>query len=133
MRRLLTAGGAVVVLLAIIVAVFIARSGTSAGSVTLDALGTAPRVGEDAGFSVRFTNGSGQAVTNPQYHTVVRVGEDDWTCQGYRDPASGDDVMGNDPETHPLTIPAREAVQVTIYCRIPDDVSLDSAQVLLRP
>ena len=133
MRRLLMAGGAIVVLLAIIAWGYVTMSGSRGGSVTLEAVGPAPRQGDDAGYTVRYTNASGSAVNNPQFQTVIRTGEQDWTCQGYQDPTTDDDVLGTDPETQPLTIPANQDLQVTIYCRIPADVSLESAQVLQRP
>lgn len=133
MRRVLMAGGAIVVLLAIIAWSVVARSGSDGSAVTVEAIGPAPRVGDDAGYTVRYTNPSGQAVTNPQFRTVLRLGEQDWTCQGYHDPATGNDVLGTDAETQPLSLPARQDLQVTIYCRIPADVALDSAQILQRP
>jgi hypothetical protein len=96
-------------------------------------VGPAARAGDDAGYTVRYTNASSQAVTNPQFRTVIRIGEQDWMCQGYQDPTSGNDLVGTAAETTPLTIPANQDLQVTIYCRIPADVTLDSAQVIQRP
>lgn len=132
MRRLLM-GGAIVVLLAIIVLGYVAKSGSQGGSVTVEGVGPAPRVGDDAGYTVRYTNAANQAATNPQFHTVLREGEQDFLCYGYQDPTTGDDVVGNDAESRPLTIPARQGLQAIIYCKIPADVSLDSVQVIQRP
>jgi hypothetical protein len=82
---------------------------------------------------VRYSNPSAQAATNPQFHTVIRVGEQDFLCYGYQDPTDNSDVQGTAAETRPLTIPAKQDLQATIYCKIPEDVSLTSAQVLQRP
>ncbi len=119
--------------LAIIVLGYVARSGSPAGSLTVEGIGPAPRVGDYAGYTVRYTNASAQAATNPQFQTVIRVGEQDFMCYGYQDPTNNADVQGTDAETHPLTIPAKQVLQVNIYCKIPEDVSLTSAQVLQRP
>lgn len=133
MRRTLMAGGAVVVLLAIIVWGYVARSGSSQGSLTVVGVGPAARAGDEAGYTVRYTNASGQDVTNPQFHTVIRVGEQDFLCYGYQDPTSGDDIQGPDAESHPLAIPAQQDLEAVIFCKIPEDVSLDAAQVMQRP
>lgn len=133
MRRMLLAGAAIVVLLAIIVWGFVARSGSQGGSLTVVGVGAAPRSGDDAGYTVRYTNPSSQAATNPQFHTVIRVGEQDFLCYGYQDPTSGDDIQSSDAESHPLTIPAKQDLQAVIYCKIPADQSLDAAQVIQRP
>lgn len=133
MRRTLLAGGAIVVLLAILVWGYVARSGSPQGTLTVAGVGAAPRAGDDAGYTVRYTNASGQVITNPQFHTVLRVGEQDFLCYGYQDPTSGDDIQGADAEAHPLTIPANANLQAVIYCKIPADVSLGSAQVIQRP
>lgn len=133
MRRMLLAGGAIVVLLAIIVWGYVAMSGSPQGSLTVAGVGAAPRAGDDAGYTVRYTNAAGQAATNPQFHTVIRVGEQDFLCYGYQDPTSGDDIQGSAAESHPLTIPAKQDLQAVIYCKIPADVSLTSAQVIQRP
>ena len=133
MRRMLMAGGAIVVLIGVIVWGYVAMSGNPGGSVTVEGIGAAPRSGDDAGYTVRYANPSGQAATNPQFHTVIRVGEQDFLCYGYQDPASGDDVQGSDAESHPLTIPAKQNLQAVIYCKIPADQSLDAAKVIQRP
>jgi hypothetical protein len=133
MRRMLMAGGAIVVLLAIIVWGYVAMSGSQQDSLTVAGVGPAPRAGDDAGYTVRYTNASAQAATNPQFHTVIRVGEQDFLCYGYQDPTSGDDIQEKDAEAQPLTIPAKQDLQAVIYCKIPEDVSLDSAQVIQRP
>jgi hypothetical protein len=127
------AGGAIVVLLAIIIWGYVAMSGSQQGSLTVEGIGTAPRVGDDAGYTVRYTNASTQAATNPQFHTVIRVGEQDFLCYGYQDSETGGPVLQKDAETHPLTVPAKQDLQATVYCKIPADVSLTSAQVLQRP
>ncbi len=119
--------------LAIIVWGYMAMSGSQQGSLTVEGVGPAPRAGDDAGYTVRYTNASAQAATNPQFHTVIRVGEQDFLCYGYQDPTNNADVQGTDAETHPLTIPPKQDLQATIYCKIPEDVSLTSAQVLQRP
>ena len=121
------------VLLAIIVWGYMAMSGTRAGTLTLDAIGPAARVGDDAGYTVRYTNTASQQATNPQFQTVIRTGEQDWMCQGYLDPATGNAVLGKDAEARPLMIPPKQDLQATIYCRIPADVSLSSAEVMQRP
>ena len=133
MRRMLISGGAIVVLLAIIVWGYMAMSGSQGGSVSVEGIGPAPRAGDDAGYTVRYTNASAQAATNPQFHTVIREGEQDFLCYGYHDPSTNADIQATDAETHPLTIPAKQDLQVTIYCKIPASVALDSAQVLQRP
>jgi hypothetical protein len=132
MRRLLVAGAAIV-LLAIVAVGYVSMSGSRGGSITVAGVGAAPRSGDDAGYTVRYTNASGQAVTNPQFHTVIRVGEQDFLCYGYQDPATGDALLSADAESHPLTVPANQDLQAVIYCKIPADVALDSAQVLQRP
>ena len=133
MRRLLMAGGAIVLLLAIVVWGYVSMSGSRGGSITVAGVGSAPRVGDDAGYTVRYTNASDQAVTNPEFQTVIRMGEQDFLCYGYQDPATGDNLVGSAAESRPLTIPARQDLQVIIYCKIPADFSLESAQVLQRP
>jgi hypothetical protein len=127
------AGGAVVVLLAIVVWGYVSTKNSSGGMVTVEGIGPAARSGADAGYSVRYTNPSDQPVTNPQFHTVIRVGEQDFLCYGYQEPSTGDELMNADAESHPLTIPGKQDLQVIIYCKIPDNVSLDTAQVLQRP
>ena len=133
MRRELVLGGALVVLLAIVVWGYVARSGSRGGAVTVEAVGEAPRSGDDAGYTVSYTNGGTQEASNPQFQTVIRTGEQDWMCQGYQDLATGDAVLNKDAEARPLVIPAGQNLQATIYCRIPADVSLASAEVLQRP
>lgn len=133
MRRLIVVGAAIVVLLAIVVWVYMSMSSSTGGSLAVAGVGTAPRSGNDAGYTVRYTNSSGQAVSNPQFHTVIRVGDQDFLCYGYQDPTTGDTLLSADAESRPLTIPASQELQATIYCKIPADVSLDSAQVLQRP
>lgn len=120
-------------LLAIIVRGYAAMSGSQPGSLTVEGIGAAPRSGDDAGYTVRYANASGQAATNPQFHTVIRIGEQDFLCYGYQDPASGDNIQRSDAEAHPLIIPAKQDLQAIIYCKIPENVSLDSAQVIQRP
>ena len=120
-------------LLAIVVRGYVNMSGNRGGSVTVAAVGPAPRVGDDAGYTVRYTNPSDQAVTNPQFQTVIRMGEQDFLCYGYQDPTTGDALVSSQAESQPLTIPAKQDLQVVIYCKIPADVVLDSAQVLQRP
>lgn len=133
MRRVLTLGG-VVVLLAVVVWGYVAMSGSRGGSaVTVEGVGEAARAGDDAGYTVRYANAGGQPATNPQFHTVIRVGEQDFMCQGYQDPASGQNIQGSAAEKTPLSIPANGDLQVTIYCRIPANASLTAAQVLQRP
>ena len=120
-------------LLAVVVVGYVSMSGNRAGSISVAGVGPAPRVGDDAGYTVRYTNASDQPASNPQFHTVIRIGEQDFLCYGYQDPATGDDLLNNDAESNPLSIPAKQDLQVTIYCKIPPDVSLESAQVLQRP
>lgn len=120
-------------LLAIVVWGYVSMSGGGGGTITVAGVGSAPRVGDDAGYTVRYTNATDQAVTNPEFQTVIRIGEQDFLCYGYQDPATGDDLVDTAAESHPLTIPAKQDLQVIIYCKIPADVALDSAQVLQRP
>jgi uncharacterized repeat protein (TIGR01451 family) len=133
MRREVMLGGAVVVLLAIAAWGYVTMTSSRSGSVTVAAVGEAPRSGDDAGYTVRYTNAGSHDVTNPQFQTVLRAGEQDWMCQGYQDPSTGDAVLGKDAEAHPLTIPAGQTLDATIYCRIPADVALTSPEVLQRP
>lgn len=133
MRREFMLGGAAIVLLAVVVWGYVAMSGSRGGSVTVEAVAEAPRSGDDAGYTVRYTNAGSQEVTNPQFQTVIRTGEQDWMCQGYQDSATSDAVLEKDAEARPLAIPAGQSLQVTIYCRIPADISLEAAQVLQRP
>jgi hypothetical protein len=133
MRRLVMVGAAIIVLLVIVVWGFTSMSGSRGETIAVAGVGPAPRSGDDAGYTVRYTNSSDQAVTNPQFQTVIRVGEQDFLCYGYQDPTTGDDLLSAEAESRPLTIPARQDMQATIYCKIPADVSLESVQVLQRP
>lgn len=133
MRRTLLLGGAGALLLALTGCGGVSLSGDDGGSLTVAGIETAPRSGDYAGYTVRYTNSTDQAVSNPQFHTVIRVGGQNFLCYGYQDAATQEAVLRDDAESHPLTIPAKQELQTTIYCKIPADFPVDGAQVLQRP
>jgi hypothetical protein len=144
MPRLLAIGGGLLLLMGIVAAVAVAlgvgRSASPApvpsaqpgGGLALSYLGAGERSTEFTGFNVHFTNGTGEAVTNPQTRVLVNLQDREWRCQGYVDPSSGAVVFEvADVSAHPLVIPAGQEVTVQVLCRVPD-VRLDAAQVRLQ-
>jgi hypothetical protein len=100
--------------------------------LTLEYSGPGPRSGSYAGFAVRIGNTKDSDATNPQTELVVKLGGEDWACQGYYDPVTGEPRTGVfDVVGQPLVVSAGEQVDVTILCRIPD-APLDTAQLQFR-
>ncbi|MFT4039993.1 MAG: hypothetical protein QM692_17575 [Thermomicrobiales bacterium] len=133
MRRMLVLAGSLALLLAATGCGSADLSGDAGGSLAVAGIGPAPRADDEAGYTVKYTNSTDQAVTNPQFHTVIRQGGLDFLCYGYQDPATNETLLQTDAEAHPLTIPAGQDLQVTIYCKIPADFALDSPEVIQRP
>jgi len=143
MPRLLAVGGAILLVLGIIAAVAVTlglgRSGSppppstaTTGGLQVAYQGPGQHSQLYSGFTVQFTNGTTETVTNPQTRVLVNLQDRGWRCQGYIDPASGTVVWEvADVSTHPLLIPAGQQVAVEILCRVPD-VPLDTAQVRLQ-
>ena len=144
MPRMLAIGGGLLLILGIIAAVAVTlgvgRSGSTSsapaaqpqGGFTLSYLGPGEHSERYSSFTVHFTNGTGESVTNPQTRVLVNLQDREWRCQGYIDPNSGSVVFEvADVSSHPLVIPPGQEVTVQILCRVPD-VSLDSAQVSLQ-
>jgi hypothetical protein len=144
MPRMLAVGGGLLLVLGIIAAVAVTlgvgRSGSSPsappaqpeGGLTLSYVGPGERSAGYTSFNVHFTNGTPDAVTNPQTRVLVNLQNREWRCQGYTDPSSGAVVFEvADVSSHPLVIPPGQEVTVQILCRVPD-APLDSAQVRLQ-
>ena len=144
MPRMLAVGGGLLLIFGIIAAIAVTlgvgRSGSTssapaaqpAGGFTLSYLGPGEHSERYSSFTVHFTNGTGDTVTNPQTRVLVNLQDREWRCQGYIDPSSGSVVFEvADVSSHPLVIPPGQEVTVQILCRVPD-VPLDSAQVRLQ-
>jgi hypothetical protein len=144
MPRLLAVGGGLLLVLGIIAAIAVTlgvgRSGSappaspsqSGGGLTLSYLGPGERSASFTSFTVHFTNGTSDDVTNPQTRILVKLQDREWRCQGYIDPSSGAmEFEPADVSTHPLVIPAGQEMTVQVLCRVPD-APLDSAQVRLQ-
>src|SRR4051794_34611308 len=144
MARVLAVGAGLLLVLGIIAAVAVAlgvgRSQPSlsaqtpqpVGGFTLSYRGPGERSANYSSFTVSFTNGTSDAVTNPQTRVLVKLQDREWRCQGYIDPSSGAVVFEvADVTAHPLTIPPGQEITVQVLCRVPD-VPLDSAQVRLQ-
>jgi hypothetical protein len=144
MPRLLAIGGGLLLVMGIIAAIAVAlgvgRSASPApapsaqagGGLALSYLGAGERSTDYTSFIVQFTNGTGDAVTNPQTRVLVNLKDREWRCQGYIDPSSGAVVFDvADVSAHPLVIPAGQEIMVQTLCRVPD-VPLDAAQLRLQ-
>src|SRR5215216_2341666 len=144
MTRLLAIGGGLLLVVGIIAAVAvtlgIGRSGAPpaaqpsqpAGGLTLSYVGPGERSERYTSFTVRFTNGTSDAATNPQTRVLVNLQNREWRCQGYIDPSSRAVVFEPaDVSAHPLVIPAGQETTVQVLCRVPD-APLESAQVRLQ-
>jgi hypothetical protein len=143
MPRLLAVGGAILLVLGIIAAVAVTlglgrspsappTSAATTGGLQVAYQGSGQHTEAYRGFTVEFTNGTTDPVTNPQTRVLVNLQNREWRCQGYTDPASGAVVWEvADVSNHPLLIPAGQQVTVEILCRVPD-VPLDSAQIRLQ-
>lgn len=133
MRRMFLLGGAFTLLLAATGCGSADLSGGNGGALTVAGIGPAPRADDEAGYTVRYTNATADAVSNPQFRTVIRQGGLDFPCYGYLDAATNQALLNSDAEAHPLTIPAGQDLEVTIYCKVPADHALDGAEVVQRP
>jgi len=144
MPRLIAVGGGILLVLGIIAAIAVtlgvgrlgsppsAQPTQPSGGLTVSYSGPATRSANYTSFTVHFTNGTPDGVTNPQTRVLVNLQDRQWRCQGYTDPSSGAVVFDvADVSAHPLVIPPGQEVTVQILCRVPD-VPLDSAQVRLQ-
>jgi hypothetical protein len=126
-------GYGIVVLVAIIIALLVAVVGRTVltREITMEYLQLGSRADDYAGFDVRFTNASATDVQNPHMRVEVDVHADEWACQGYIDPVSGEAIAGTDLALRPLVIPAGASRDVTILCLIPD-VPMGNANLQFR-
>jgi hypothetical protein len=126
-------GFGIIVLAAIVIALLVAVVGRTilTRAITMEYLQIGSRADDYAGFDVRFTNSSATEVQNPQMRVEVDVHADEWACQGYIDPVSGEAIAGTDPSQRPLVIPAAASRDVTILCLIPD-VPMGNAKLQFR-
>jgi hypothetical protein len=126
-------GYGIVVLVAIVIAVLVAVVGRTitTRAITMEYAQLGSRSGDYAGFDVQFTNMGATEIQNPQSRVEVDVHADEWACQGYIDPDSGEAIVGTDPARRPLVIPAGGSQEVTILCLIPD-LPMGNAKLLFR-